>query len=67
MPQPTPAALVTVGPTLPAIEAFAVMCRRQVSGVGVMDHGGEELIANLSVSVGWCELQPVLDLPGSSD
>jgi len=42
------AGLVTVRPTMPAIEAFEVMCRLAVSGVGVMDDGGDALIANLA-------------------
>jgi len=44
-----PADLVTVGPTIPAIEAFAHMAKCHVSGVGISDDH-EELIANLSAS-----------------
>ena len=43
-----PSALVTVRPTMPAIEAFELMCRLGVSGVGVTDDGGNALIANLA-------------------
>ena len=42
--------LVTVPPTLPAMEAFAKMRDEGVSAVGVMDDRGEALIANLSAS-----------------
>jgi 5'-AMP-activated protein kinase regulatory gamma subunit len=58
-------ALVTVPPTIPAIEAFARMCEARVSGVGVLDDRGS-LIANLSVSDVRC-IQPehfgILGLP----
>ena len=41
--------LVTVDPSCPAVEAFARMCRKGVSGVGVLDKT-QGLIANLSAS-----------------
>ena len=41
--------LVTVDPSVPAIEAFARMCHKSVSGVGVLDKT-QGLIANLSAS-----------------
>jgi 5'-AMP-activated protein kinase regulatory gamma subunit len=60
-----PPALVTVPPTIPAIEAFARMCEARVSGIGVLDDRGS-LIANLSVSDVRC-IQPehfgILGLP----
>jgi hypothetical protein len=34
-------------PLMAAVEAFEVMCRHAVSGVGVTDGGGDALIANL--------------------
>ena len=42
-------ALVTVAPNVPAIEAFALMCNRGVSGIGILDNG-QGLIANISAS-----------------
>ena len=62
-----PPALVTVPPTISAIEAFARMCDERVSGVGVLDDRGS-LIANLSVSDVRC-IQPehfgILGLPAA--
>ena len=59
--------LVVVPPTTPAIEAFALMREKRVSGVGVLDDR-EGLIANLSASDLRC-IQPehfgILGLPAA--
>jgi hypothetical protein len=48
-PHGSTAGLITVRPTMPAIEVLELMCRLKVSGVGVTGRGSQSFSSRLNV------------------